>query len=81
MRTCGRADNLSRHEVAFARDEFIERAQNGQHVLVFSPIGAPNDRGVGDVLSEEGWEVRDIVVKFGYEPGSGAVWAGLLGVR
>ena len=70
--------DLSGDEVAFARDE---RAQNGQRVSVKSPTGAPDDRGVGNVLTEERGEVRAIVVKFGHEHGLGAVWIGLLGVR
>ena len=69
--------DLSRDEIAFARDRFSERAQNGQCVLVGSPTGAPN---VGDVLSEEGSKVRAVMVTFGRKPGLGAVWAGL-GVR
>ena len=36
---------------------------------------APNDRVAGDVVSEERLEVRAFVVKFGHEPGLGAVWA------
>ena len=70
----------SRDEIAFARDGFTERANNSQCVLAALPIDGPNDRGVGDVLSEER-EVRAIVVKFGREPGLGAIWASLLCVR
>ena len=50
--------DFRRDEIAFARDGFAERAQNGQRVSVGSPIGAPDDRSVGgDVLSEERGEV------------------------
>ena len=38
-------------------------------------------RLVGNVLSEEGGKVWAVVGKFGRKPGSGAVWACLLGVR
>ena len=72
--------DLSRDEVAFARDGFAERAQS-QRVLVGSPIGTPNNRlSVGDVLTEEGGKMWAIAVELGSKPGSGAVWAGLLGV-
>ena len=73
--------HLSRDEIAFARDGFTGRAQNGQSVLVRSPTGAPDDRGVGDVLSEEGGKVWAVVGKFGLEPGLRAFWATLLSVR
>ena len=46
-------NDFSRGNVAFARDGFTEREQNGQRVGVRSPIGAPHDRGVGYVLTEE----------------------------
>ena len=32
-------------------------------------------------MTEKGWDVRAILVKFGREPGLDAVWAGLLRVR
>ena len=73
--------DLSRDEVAFARDGSTERAQHGQSVLVESHIGAPNDRGVGDVLKEERGEVWAVVVEFGLQPELRAVQASLLGVR
>ena len=47
-------NDLSRSDVAFARDRFAERAQNGQRVGVVSPIGTPHDWGVGDVLAKKG---------------------------
>ena len=47
-------DNLGRDKVAFARDGFTERAQNSQRLSTRSPTGTPHDRGVGDVLAEEG---------------------------
>ena len=50
-------NDFSRGNVAFVRDGFAERAQNGQRVRVRSPIGTPHDRGVGDVLTEEGSQV------------------------
>ena len=46
-----------------------------------SPAGAPNDRGVGNVLSEEGGKVQAVVSKFGLKPGLRAVWASLLCVQ
>ena len=74
-------DNLSRDKVAFARDGFTERVQNGQCVSVRSPVGAPHDRGVEDLLTEEGGKVWAIVRKFGLVSSLRAVGAGLLGVR
>ena len=47
-------NDFSRGNVAFARDGFAERAQNGQRVGVRSSIGTPHDRGVGDVLAKKG---------------------------
>ena len=67
---------FSRGNVAFARDGFAERAQNGQRV----PTGTPHDRGVGDVLTEEGSQVGAIVFQFGHHPGLSAVGAGLQSV-
>ena len=46
--------DLSQDEVALARDGFSENAHNCQRVLVGSPMGTPNKRGVGDVLTDEG---------------------------
>ena len=66
-------NDFSRGNVAFARDGFAERAQNGQRVLVRSPIGTPHDRGVGDVLTKEGSQVGAIVFQFGLHPGLSAV--------
>ena len=66
-------DDFSRDKVAFARDGFIERAQNGQRVSVRSPVGAPHDWGVGDVLTEEGGKVWATVCTFGLVSGLRAV--------
>ena len=38
-------NDFSRGNVAFARDGFADRAQNGQRVLVRSPIGTPRCAG------------------------------------
>ena len=46
-------DNLRGDIVAFARDRFTERAKNGQRVSVRSPVGVPDNRGVGNVLAEK----------------------------
>ena len=73
-------NDFSRGNVAFARDGFAERAQNGQRVRVRSPRGTPHDRGVGDVLTEEGSKVGAIVFEFGLHPGLGAVGASLQSV-
>ena len=43
---------ISRDKVALACDRFTERAQNGQRVLLGSSVRAPDNRGVGDVLTE-----------------------------
>ena len=64
-----------------AMDWFSERAQNGHSVPVESPTGDPNDRGVGNVLSEEGGKVWAVVGQFSLEPGLRAVRACLLCVR
>ena len=74
-------DDFSRGDVAFARDGFAERAQNGQRVGVRSPIGAPHDRGVGDVLAKKSSQVRAIVLEFGLDPGLSAINNSLRGVR
>ena len=50
-------DNLGREKIAFARNGCAERAHNSQRVSVRSPTGTPHDRGVGDVLAEEGGKV------------------------
>ena len=74
-------DNLSRSNVAFARNGFAERAQNGQRVGVRSPVGAPDNWGVGDVLAEKSGQVLSIMLKFGLDPGLSAVNTSLRGVR
>ena len=74
-------DNLGRDKVAFQRDGFAERAQNSQRVSMRSPIGTPHDRGVGNVLAEEGGKVWAIVGEFGLVSGLRAVGTSLLSVR
>ena len=44
-------DNLGRSDVAFARNGFAERAQNGQRVGMRSPVGAPDNWGIRDVFA------------------------------
>ena len=68
----GSANDFSRSDVAFARNGFAERAQNGQHVGVRSPIGTPHDRGVGDALAKKSCQVRAIVLEFCLDPGLSA---------
>ena len=46
-------DNLGRSDVAFARNGFTEEAQNGQRVGMRSPVGAPDNWAVRDVLTKE----------------------------
>ena len=72
--------DLSDNNVAFARERFTERAQNCQRVSVESPIGAPNDRGLGKVLPEEGGEEWAMVGKFGIKPRLRAIRTSLLTV-
>ena len=74
-------DDFSRSDVAFARNGFAERAQNGQRVGVRSPIGTPHDRGVRDVLEEKSSQMRAIVLEFCLDPGLSAVNTSLRGVR
>ena len=74
-------DNLGRSDVAFARNGFAERAQNGQRVGVRSPVGAPDDWGVRDILTKKGGQVGAIMLKFGLDPGLGAVNTSLGSVR
>ena len=54
-------DNPNRDKVAFARHGFTERAHNGQSVSMRSTVGAPDDRGVGNVLAEKRREVWAVV--------------------
>ena len=74
-------DNLSRSDVAFARNGFAERAQNGQRVGVRSPVGAPDNWGIRDILAKKGGQVGAIMLKFGLDPGLSAVNASLGGMR
>ena len=74
-------DNLGRGDVAFARNGFAEGAQNGQRVGVRSPVGAPDNWAVRDVLTKERVEVGPIVLVFGLNPGQGAVSTSLTSVR
>ena len=62
-------------KVAFAHDGLTERVHNGQRR---SPIGTPHNRGVGDVLAEEGGKVWDTVGEFGFVSGLRAVNTSLL---
>ena len=74
-------DNLGRGDVAFARNGFAEGAQNGQRVRVRSPVGAPDNWAVRDVLTKERVQVGPIVLVFGLNPGKGAVSTSLTSVR
>ena len=74
-------DNLGRGDVAFARNGFAEGAQNGQRVGVRSPVGAPDNWAVRDVLTKERVEVGPIVLEFGLNPGQCAVSTSLASVR
>ena len=74
-------DNIGKDKGTFARNGFAERAQNSQRVSVRSPTGTPHDRGVGNVVTEEGRKVRAIIREFGLVSGLRAVRAGLLSVR
>ena len=64
-------NDVSRGDVAFARDRFAERAQNGQRVGVRSPIGTPHDWGVGDVLAKKGGQGGGHSVRVWPPPWSG----------
>ena len=57
--------DLGGDKIAFACDRFAERAQNGQRVSVESAMGTPENRVAGDVLPEEGRQVRSVVGTFG----------------
>ena len=74
-------DNLGRSDVAFARNGFAEGAQNGQRVRMRSPVGAPDNWGVRDVLAKKRVQMGPIVLKFGLDPGLSAVCASLRCVR
>ena len=74
-------DNLGRSNVAFARNRFAEGAQNGQRVRMRSPVGAPDNMGVRDVLAKKRVQVGPIVHKFGLDLGLSAVSSSLRRVR
>ena len=74
-------DNLGRGDVAFARNGFAEGAQNGQRVGMRSPVGAPDDWAIRDILTKERVEVGPIVLEFGLNPGQCAVGTSLTSVR
>ena len=52
--------------------------KKGQRVSVESPVGAPENRGAGNVLAEKRGEVWAIVSEFGLKPGLRAVRPSLL---
>ena len=74
-------DNLGRSDVAFARNRFAEGAQNGQRVGMRSPVGAPDNWGVRDVLPKKRVQMGPIVLKFGLDPRLSAVSTSLRRVR
>ena len=74
-------DNLGRSGVAFARNRFAEGAQNGQRVGMRSPVGAPDNWGVRDVLAKKRVQVGPIVLKFGLDFRLSAVSSSLRRVR
>ena len=71
-------DSLSRDKVTFATNGFAERAQNSQRVSMTSPTNTPHDRGVGNVLTEEGGKVWAILGEFGLVSSLRAVGTSLL---
>ena len=74
-------DNLGRSDVAFARNGFAEGAQNGQRVGMRSPVGAPDDWAVRDVLAKERVQMGRVVLMFGLDPRLSAVSTSLTRVR
>ena len=74
-------DNLGRSDVAFARNRFAEGAQNGQRVGMRSPVGAPDNWGVRDVLAKKRVQMGPIVLKFGLDPRLSAVSTSLRRMR
>ena len=74
-------DNLGRSDVAFARNGFAEGAQNGQRVGMRSPVGAPDNWAVRDVLTKERVQMGPIVLMFGLDPRLSAVSTSLRGMR
>ena len=70
--------------------EFLKDNLSGERAIDFlrerktvkvSRVGAPDDRGVGNVLAEKRGDLWTVVGKFGFTPGLCAVRPGLLGVR
>ena len=74
-------DNLGGDKVAFERDRFSVRAQNGQCVSVRSSVSAPDNRSVGNALAERRGDVWAVEGEFGFMRGLCAVRPSLLGVR
>ena len=74
-------DNLGRSDVAFARNRFAEGAQNGQRVGMRSPVGAPDNWAVRDVLTKERVQMGPIVLMFGLDPRLSAVSTSLRRMR
>ena len=66
-------DNLGRSDVAFARNGFTEGAQNGQRVGMRSPVGAPDNWAVRDVLTKERVQMGPIVLMLSLDPRLSAV--------
>ena len=64
-----------------AMDLLRERKTVNVSVSVRSPIGAPHDRVVGNVLAKKRGEVRAVMGEFGLVPGLRAIRASLLSVR
>ena len=63
-----------------AIDSLRER-KNDQRVSARSPVGAPDDRGGGNVVAEKRGDVCAVVGEFGFMPGLCAVRPCLLGVQ
>ena len=74
-------DNLGRSDVAFARNGFTEGAQNSQRVGMRSPVGAPDNWAVRDVLTKERVQMGPIVLMFGLDPRLSAVSTSLRRMR
>ena len=61
--------------------DLLRGAQNGQRVRMRSPVGAPDDWGVRDVLAKKRVQVGPIVQKFGLDLRLSAVSSSLRRVR